>query len=189
MAQAGAPPNRAEVGPALIPFQVDLEGLGAQRDQAVPDPAPETPAVGHQVQGFEHAGLARAVAADQEVDSGRRRQFETIEASQVADVEAGDVHGGVGWTASGGSKGLAATGCGWHDCNEAESMGWMAERPAWPGVPVPRGPEQPPGQSRSGITTCRHLSLLDSRTCADESASRSCRITFSSRRADNASSR
>ena len=49
--------------------------------------------------------------------------------------------------------------------------------------------EQRSGQSRSGITTWRDFSLLDSRTSAEELESRSWMMTSSSRRAERASSR
>lgn len=49
--------------------------------------------------------------------------------------------------------------------------------------------EQRRCQRRSGITTWRDFSLLDSRTSAEELESRSWMMTSSSRRADRASSR
>src|SRR5690606_7410194 len=159
VAQAGlAVPAAASF---LVPFGVDLQRRRVAGHQAVAHAAAEASAISEQVDGFQNAGLARAVVADQQVQARTGEDGNVGQAAQPPDLKPGQAHAG-----SANAQQNARSG---------------------PGVVVPR--ETNPDHSRSGITTWRQRSLEASRTSAEEFASRRAITTFSSRRALSASSR
>ena len=81
------------IGRRLVPLHEDLERVRAGLHQTLPDAPTEAAAVGHEVQGLDHAGLARAVVANQQVQPGGRLEADVVKAPQAANVEAGDLHG------------------------------------------------------------------------------------------------
>src|SRR5690606_9805334 len=145
----------------LVPLGIDLERRRIGGHQPIAHAAAEAAPVGEQVDGFQDAGLAGAVVANQQVQAGAGRDGHLGQAAQAPDFKPRQAHAG-----SAGAQQNARNG---------------------PGVVVPR--ETSPDHSRSGITTWRQRSLEASRTSAEELASRRAITTFSSRSALSASSR
>ncbi|MNV35489.1 hypothetical protein D3C71_1269370 [compost metagenome] len=93
MPQAGlAPRGIGRAIALLVPFHEDLEGVAALADQPIAHPAAEAPPIGHDVQGFQHAGLAGAVVTGDQVDPRLGRHFHAVEATNLVQGQATDVH-------------------------------------------------------------------------------------------------
>ena len=93
MAQAGAPdPFPTTSSGTFLPFDEDVQGLGALLHQSIADPPPEAAAVSHQVQGFEQAGLAGPVVPRDQVDPRAGSQFHGIEPADAVQRDTDDVH-------------------------------------------------------------------------------------------------
>ncbi|KAG0741250.1 hypothetical protein G6F24_016770 [Rhizopus arrhizus] len=81
------------IGARLVPFNEDFQRLLALTDQTIANPAAKAAAIGHQVQGLEHAGLTGTVVAGQQIQSWLRQQVHRAEATQLVQGEAADLHG------------------------------------------------------------------------------------------------
>jgi len=93
MAQAGtADPLRRTGGTQLLPFDENIQRFGPLLHQSIADPATEAAAIGHQVQSFEQAGLARTVGACNQVDPRAWRQFHRIETADSIQGDTDDMH-------------------------------------------------------------------------------------------------
>src|SRR5690606_27187704 len=92
MAQAGA------AGPAglrvatLLPLDKHFERFRALADQPVPYPTAKTAAIGHEMQGLEHAGLARAVGPEDQVHALSGRKGSLGETPELPQMQPGDLH-------------------------------------------------------------------------------------------------
>ena len=93
VAQTGLSPMRRVAGALFIPFHEDLQRFLPLADQAITYPAAETAPIGHQVQGLKNAGLAGAIVSGQQVQARLRREVHRIEATQLVQGEAADLHG------------------------------------------------------------------------------------------------
>ena len=93
MAQAGAPdPFPTRGAGTFLPFDEDLQGLGAFLYQSIADPPPETAPVSHQVQGFQQAGLAGTVVPRNQVDPRAGSQLHGVEPANAVQRDTDDVH-------------------------------------------------------------------------------------------------
>ena len=92
MAQAG-PMRPLDASGLLRPFHEHFQRRRMLAHQAIANPATEAAAIGHQVQGFEYGGLAGPIGADQQVEAGRRCQFNGLEATDVVQAQPGHPHG------------------------------------------------------------------------------------------------
>src|SRR5690606_28362170 len=92
MAQPGpAGPAGLRVA-ALLPLDKHFERFPSLADQPVPHPTAETAAVGHEVQGLEHAGLARSVGPEDQVHALSRRKGSLGETPELPQMQPGDLH-------------------------------------------------------------------------------------------------
>ena len=71
---------------AFLPLHKDLQGRFTAADKAIAYPSAKTAAVRHQVQGFQHAGLAGAVVAGDEIETGPRSQAHLRKAPQPREI-------------------------------------------------------------------------------------------------------
>ena len=76
----------------LRPFHEHFQRRRMLAHQAIANPATEAAAIGHQVQGFQYGGLAGPIGTDQQVEAGRRRQFNGQEAADVTQAQPGHPH-------------------------------------------------------------------------------------------------
>ena len=68
---------------ALLPLHKNLDRIGTGPDQSIPHPSAETASVSHQVQGFQHTGLASAIIAGNQVQARGGLDGHRIEAAQT----------------------------------------------------------------------------------------------------------
>src|SRR5690606_28919834 len=76
------------------PLAEDAEAVGAPGHQRLEGAAAERAAVGQQVDGFEQAGLAGAVAAEDQRATGRRGEVQRGKGAEVLQPQPVQVHGG-----------------------------------------------------------------------------------------------
>ena len=87
--------NRSLIGPGLAgfpPLHENLDGFLAIAYQSVTNPAPEAPAICHDVQGFEQAGLAGAIAAGDQVQAGSGFDAGMLESAELPQLQTLDPH-------------------------------------------------------------------------------------------------
>src|SRR5690606_26729083 len=76
-----AEPGLAQAPAGLLPLDEDLDRRRAGPDQAVANPPAKAAPVSHQVQCLEHAALAAAVGAQQQIEAGTGRKRAALEAA------------------------------------------------------------------------------------------------------------
>jgi hypothetical protein len=76
----------------LLPLDKNFQGALPLADESITYPATETAAVGNQMQGFQVAGLANAIVAHQQVDSGSRRPLPLLKTAELSKDDTLDLH-------------------------------------------------------------------------------------------------
>ena len=93
VAQASLAAVGRVMGTLFVPFHEDFQRFLALAYQSIADPTTEAAPIRHQVEGFQHTGLAGTVVTGQQVQSWLGRQVHRTEATQLVQGEAADKHG------------------------------------------------------------------------------------------------